>query len=208
MTTAIGCPTSRPIPRSDAGPSCFPDQASCDGRCVTLESDSRHCGECGRACGPNAFCMEGECTASCPTPLAACDGACVDLASEDAHCGDCATSCASDFECILGHCACRDGLEDCDGVCVALDSPENCGRCGRTCSADEICRERTCAPAATEQDCHDGEDDDGDDATDCEDEDCFGATRPCECPKGIVSEDPREECIEGSWSVCFPCPPP
>jgi hypothetical protein len=46
-------------------PSCPPDQAQCDGLCVDVMSDERHCGGCGTVCRPFFFwqstCVNGVC---------------------------------------------------------------------------------------------------------------------------------------------------
>lgn len=45
---------------SEAGPCPMPLEV-CDGACIDLNSDPRHCGGCGRACGAGWICAGGEC---------------------------------------------------------------------------------------------------------------------------------------------------
>ncbi len=45
--------------------SCFSGQELCDGSCVDVSADNRHCGECYNACGENTKCINGVCEASC-----------------------------------------------------------------------------------------------------------------------------------------------
>ncbi|HEY8432423.1 MAG TPA: hypothetical protein VIL20_28830, partial [Sandaracinaceae bacterium] len=84
---------------------CAPGQTACDGECVTLEADARHCGECGRACGPGEVCAAGACTSEgCGPGTVECDRACVDTATDERHCGGCGAACAPDRTCVGGTC--------------------------------------------------------------------------------------------------------
>ncbi|MCD6499937.1 MAG: MYXO-CTERM sorting domain-containing protein [Deltaproteobacteria bacterium] len=44
--------------------------------------------------------------------------------------------------------ACDQGLTDCDGDCVDLDSDDdNCGGCGQACASGQTCRDGSCQDA-------------------------------------------------------------
>ncbi|WP_437636264.1 MXAN_6577-like cysteine-rich protein [Sorangium sp. So ce854] len=123
---------------------CAPDLAACDGGCVDLHVDPRHCGGCGHACAADERCEGGAC--ACDGGLEACDGGCVDLTSDPHHCGGCETRCAHNETCTDGACLCNEGLVDCDGKCVDLmRSPAHCGECGAACGPGLVCQAGTCA---------------------------------------------------------------
>lgn len=54
---------------TDGAPACEAGASACDGECVSLASDTRHCGACGRACsggpGARAICAMGQCSTEC-----------------------------------------------------------------------------------------------------------------------------------------------
>lgn len=126
------------------GQLCAPGLVACDGGCVDLDVDRRHCGGCGQACAADERCEGGACV--CDAGLEACDGGCVDLTSDPHHCGGCEIRCAHNQTCTDGACLCNDGLVDCDGKCVDLTrNPQHCGECGAACGPGLICQEGTCA---------------------------------------------------------------
>ena len=43
---------------------CGGGKKRCDGRCVNLQTNAKHCGACGNACGANRACEGGECVAA------------------------------------------------------------------------------------------------------------------------------------------------
>jgi hypothetical protein len=64
---------------------------NCDGSCVDLATDPRHCGDCNVMCqmAGGQFCEEGSCECG---ELTDCDGVCVDLTTNPDHCGACDVS--------------------------------------------------------------------------------------------------------------------
>src|SRR5687768_10471000 len=87
---------------STVGPAmatCRAGTATCGSRCVDLDSDPSHCGECGNRCAPGEVCSGSECAGSCAAGLADCDGACVDIDSHDLNCGSCGTACPGTTAC-------------------------------------------------------------------------------------------------------------
>lgn len=104
---------------------------SCDKQCVSLQTDSKHCGACGIACGAQQRCEQGVCV--CPTGQTRCDGKCVVLSDNAEHCGGCGK-------------ACDNGNLCCDGQCVdAQASADNCGGCGLRCQ-NASCQKGQCIP--------------------------------------------------------------
>lgn len=105
----------------------------CGESCVDLQSDSRHCGACDRACGgPQSVCVDGEC--SCPVGQRLCDGACVP--SDARNCGACGVTCSG-------------ATPYCDGLaCVATAPPPSCAA-GPVCSGGLSCCDSKPIPAGT-----------------------------------------------------------
>ena len=84
---------------------------SCFGKCTDLSTDAENCGKCGRVCGLDDVCEQGDCslptgsgTPTCSTGLADCNGICVDLTTADEDCGSCGYACAPDRNCQGGVC--------------------------------------------------------------------------------------------------------
>ena len=66
------CPA---CPAPPAGVCCAEGQAVCGGACVELNTNSRHCGTCGKRCQLNAICVGGTCTCvngTCGSPNQSC----------------------------------------------------------------------------------------------------------------------------------------
>jgi hypothetical protein len=112
--------------------SCVVDCAAdrcCNGQCVNTQTNTRHCGRCGRACGVNATCAAGECVGTCGAEGLTCpDGAdgfaCCYSSSESITCcpgGSCCfgnTTCCGTTDCCNPGEDCRSGACVCD--CDAL----------------------------------------------------------------------------------------
>lgn len=104
-------------PDGSGGCDCPPGKACCAGACTDLNTDNRHCGDCGRTCPAGETC---------------CDGQCRNLQQDHRNCGRCGRRCASDEVCSQGQCRrrCRGGLTNCDGSCVDTNSDSRyCGGC-------------------------------------------------------------------------------
>ena len=117
----------------------------CGSRCVNLQFDRDHCGQCGRACATPS-CDNGQCVDACSGSLGACDGACT-YADDPFNCGRCGVAC--DHGCREGACVpdigCGAGKAWCNGVCIDVSSDaQNCGACGRTCDASHACADGIC----------------------------------------------------------------
>ncbi|MFO0599991.1 MAG: MXAN_6577-like cysteine-rich protein [Myxococcaceae bacterium] len=136
VLVVISCVPAAPVPCTE-----------CDGACVDLQNDARHCGTCGHACGGGQVCTAGACVTTCASGATVCGGACVDLQSSPANCGTCGTACPSGQVCSGGTCTslCSAPRTDCSGACVDLQSsPTHCGQCGKACVAGEVCLAGTC----------------------------------------------------------------
>lgn len=134
-------------PAPDVCPDAQP--VACAGRCVDLATDPRHCGMCGRACGPRETCADGAC--ACREPFVECAGECLDPRADLRHCGDCDTPCVPNAACVDGRCSCPAPLTSCEptaglpGACVDLQTDAlHCGACRRACRVDERCVSGSC----------------------------------------------------------------
>lgn len=155
-------------------PGGWPGQC-CRGECVAYD-DPRHCGACGRACGDDGACHQGECIGPacgpgggpCVLPGgghvgACCGDACADLLRDPAHCGACGHGCPGGA-CVGGLCVvdrckgapagsrCRRGAAApgmcCGGACVDdTTDGANCGACGQSCPPATACQRGLCLPA-------------------------------------------------------------
>lgn len=77
---------------------CPPERVCIEGECANFLVDPANCGGCGRVCGVNSACVDGECTCA----GLVCDGQCVFPDVDDAHCGACGTVCGEEEECAGG----------------------------------------------------------------------------------------------------------
>ncbi|MDX2012511.1 MAG: LamG-like jellyroll fold domain-containing protein [Myxococcaceae bacterium] len=163
----LGCVTDPPVPCT-----------ACDGVCVDLQNDRRHCGACGTACAAGSVCTAGACVANagCAAPLRACSGVCFDLQNDPGHCGSCATVCGTSEYCRQGQCtslaadagppSCPSGTAGCDGGCFdQQNDPNNCGACGRSCGTTAYCSAGVCTQFP---------------ATGLDAGTCIASTNPCE----------------------------
>ena len=117
----VPTPTDAPTEINDGGlsPDVFPTVDSapdvpmsgcpsgmilCAGVCVDLNTDSAHCGACGRACPASIPCLTGVCGAACSLPMVMCGLSCVDLNTDRAHCGMCGAACPVGRNCVGGVC--------------------------------------------------------------------------------------------------------
>ena len=143
--------------------------------CTDMYRDSRNCGGCGIACGPDHFCAEGKCqlgaATACPAPKMMCpDGMgvsyCSDVYSDPRNCGRCGMVCAAGSYCTNGSLPggsppppqCPAGMSTCGPAagpqyCADLIHDRyNCGGCGVVCSADQYCDQSRCQVGAAPAD--------------------------------------------------------
>ncbi len=124
---------------------CPTGQSECGGACVTLASDSNHCGMCGNTCAGGQRCAAGVC--ACPSGETACAGVCRELQSDPRHCGACGRACGAGELCADGMCrlSCPSGQSVCGGSCVTLASDTtHCGACGNACATGQECAAGAC----------------------------------------------------------------
>ena len=122
-------------------------QYRCEGECVDLSSDDRHCGGCLQPCGERDSCTAGECSDRCTDAQAWCRGQCVELSSNSHHCGECGHACSVFEECLEGECVplCPDHFDRCGDTCVDVHTNSgNCGECDNACDPWLVCRVGSC----------------------------------------------------------------
>jgi hypothetical protein len=136
----------------------------CDGKTdetFNLQSDTSHCGSCGKVCAAGEACCAGQCsnpntdTNNCGgcgaphicgmagAPAYCCATKCVDFMADSANCGACGRACGSGETC-------------CTGKCVNTKSDiTNCGMCGMVCSTgmQPACCGGSCADLTTSNHC-------------------------------------------------------
>ncbi len=143
---------------------CLAGEQCCDGVCVNDQTDAKHCGGCGEACGVGLKCVGGQCV--CPakdgdvpcTSDQTCCGryGCVDVNADGEHCGMCGHACEDESYCQLGKCLCAQGnatpkvCESGQACCLDVGCVDvsgdvkNCGRCGVVCENEMLCLAGKC----------------------------------------------------------------
>lgn len=195
------------------GADCAAGLSCCDGACIDVTRDTRHCGACGEACGTQgavATCQAGVCRVACTEGFADCnllarDGCEVNLRTSATDCGACGAACvlpSATPACIAGQCAiaaCQPGFADCDtrastGCEVAPSTDvQNCGGCGALCAPPNAtprciagrCRVGTCSPGRADCDADDGNGCEVD--TRISPQHCGGCGAPCGADEACVS---------------------
>ena len=134
---------------------CATGETMCGGGCVDLQTNTQHCGRCGRACGDGEACTAGSCSATCAAPRRLCGTGetmrCVDLQTDAANCGACGMACSAGGACAAGRCAtatCMTNASDCN-----RNSADGCevihGTAANTCAAalnlGAFCGDTACA---------------------------------------------------------------
>ena len=127
----------------DTGGTC--GKTLCSGACVDLDTDPRHCGDCGNACDPKQSCEGGKCVCAGTD----CDGTCTDTNTDPKNCGGCGRAVCHDEVCEEGRPACAPGFRECGGGgclgCKEVSSdPLNCGGCGTRCLPSQACAKGVC----------------------------------------------------------------
>jgi len=186
---------------ADADP-CADGQTTCGGKCIDLQTNAQHCGDCGRACAEGRACEAGECVASCSDGLARCGSSCVDLKIDTLNCGSCSVACLGGTSCKEGVCAggCDEGQTLCGGACVDMQTDEaNCGACGSPCAADRICSGGKCVV-----DCPAGTTDCSSQCVDTQSNVLHCGGCGLMCPSGFTCEagDCKNPCSVGMCGVC------
>ena len=78
--------------------SCPQDQIQCEGQCVDIMNDPKHCGGCGISCVLDELCIRGTCAPiDCQLPSIKCDNQCVDIRTDKYNCGGCGKVCGKDI---------------------------------------------------------------------------------------------------------------
>lgn len=103
---------------------CIEGYTDCNGVCVDLQNDAKHCGACDNACAAGMQCAMGTCQPICPARQHPCNGVCVSDAST-ATCGKMCTPCPMP----------PNSLATCDGMTCGLVCDPNFRLCNGTCSS-------------------------------------------------------------------------
>ncbi len=206
------------------GEQCDDDQELCDGECIDVDSDPRHCGQCATNCPEGHLCEDGMCIShdgNCPaTPCTGhtyCDGS-----------GLCRPGCHSDHQCTGGQvcdtdantCQCPDGQRLCGGACFDDNDPAACGSECLICPDGGGTGTAQCIDGQCQLSCDDGERICDNMCTDCPDHatdtecisgqcfatECSGDRRVCDgtcasCPDGALEYD-----CDGTQCVATACP--
>jgi hypothetical protein len=125
---------------------CKPGTLPCGTGCIDPNSDRRHCGACGNACGPQQDCNSASCECRAGTTKCS-DGTCVATDFDPKNCGQCGAACASGEVCETGTCkaSCTPGLLRCLASCVdAATDESHCGGCDIACAQGQQCRGGVC----------------------------------------------------------------
>ncbi|MDX9719423.1 MAG: hypothetical protein RBU37_01655 [Myxococcota bacterium] len=140
---------------------------NCEGSCVNVTTDPKHCGACGQACDPTQDCCDractslatdeqncGRCGAQCTEEQQCCAGRCRDVLDDPLHCGECGQRCGELERCQEGACVCDETYTACAGSCVELDSnPQHCGACGHNCLMGQLCCDGECVTPGSSEHC-------------------------------------------------------
>lgn len=123
-----------PDSENDESNSCGRRYADCDkdqtnGCEIDLQSNPKSCGECGRGCGVDEVCSEGECCGACAKGLTNCFRACVNMASNRDHCGACGHLCSQSETCSEGSCIPSPSNPDPDPNPDPTPNPNPSGAC-------------------------------------------------------------------------------
>lgn len=144
-TTGMGATSS-----GATGDDCPAPLERCEGVCVDLRHDPRHCGGCGLGCVKEHVCVEGECGVVCGLTATVCGPVCAVLSSDPQHCGACDHACAPGVACVGGSCVpdCAEGELVCGESCVDPGNDEaNCGGCASACPEGQPCVYGACVAA-------------------------------------------------------------
>jgi len=139
------------------------------------------------------------------TVTAVCTPDCTGRECGDDGCGGSCGSCIDPFLCDSGTCECPEGLDDCSGTCVDLQTDnDHCGECGNGCDMDAVCTLGVCLPTCGDTICDGGED--------CENcpSDCPTAADEVCCSGVLHSGDccDDQDCNAPSTCVGWSCLPP
>jgi len=125
---------------------CPAGQTRCNERCVNLQRNERHCGECFNRCAEETTCVNGAC---CPNAQVCGTGTSLTCCAEGQECvgGTCAASCPPDTKlCNNGQCASCCDNADCIGCATCQSGTCTCGgtvlangTCARPCSGGAPC---------------------------------------------------------------------
>ncbi|MBU0535782.1 MAG: PKD domain-containing protein, partial [Nanoarchaeota archaeon] len=170
---------------------CPSGQSCYNGYCYDFSSDEANCGSGGNACESGETC---------------CSGACADLSSSATNCGSCDNNCntkpyvvsasCSAGQCVISEDSCASGHYD-------INKEWNDG-CEYECTIDS-----SGITNNKESLCNDGQDNDCDKLTDCQDSDCLGnllclctSEKTYPCGEFGVCSTAQQVCVNGRLPGC------
>ena len=132
---------------------CVEPRMCCDGACVDIFSDAKHCGSCAKTCTPAEMCNNKQCFCPagggvgamlCLPSETCCPGAgCTDIKRNQKHCGACGSACGSGAMCQNGGCACGFGSVCAPGQACQAGVCSGGSKCGSllpiTCPVGKKC---------------------------------------------------------------------
>ena len=113
-------------------PQCSAPKATCNGKCIDVQTDAKNCGKCGKVCS-SGTCSNGQCAPYCPkgslrcgpgccqASHSCCGQRCIDTSRDAQNCGKCGHQCQAGELCLKGQCQrcsveiCDQKDNDCDG---------------------------------------------------------------------------------------------
>lgn len=87
---------------------CQAGQTCCGSACVTVSTNTSHCGRCGHMCSMKRVC---------------CSGKCRRLATDEKNCGRCGARCAAGIKCLYGLCGYWSVLVGSSSLADFIDNP-------------------------------------------------------------------------------------
>jgi hypothetical protein len=127
---------------------CPEGKSRCNDRCVNLQRNERHCGECFNRCAEGQECVDGVCQGGCPATQICGDSCCTadEGCWSDGEIGQFAICCSNDPYCtgvvtLAGQQVCVDG----DAYFGDCDSRSPCST-DAACSSGELCVSTFCDP--------------------------------------------------------------
>lgn len=100
---------------ASGGHGCFSTEATCNGKCVDLQTNAEHCGKCGNDCanGPNTVgsCADGICSSTCTAGFVDAGTGCHNFFGAHEAYPDACAGCAVQNQ-LSGNCSCPTGTSD------------------------------------------------------------------------------------------------
>ena len=117
---------------------CPKGQSRCKDRCVNLQKNENHCGECFNRCAEGEECVEGKCQGGCPPGETVCTGCACETVACTPETFDCNPNAATVTVCLAntegGGTTCGCGFDVCTNDC------SECANQGQSCVISQECQ--------------------------------------------------------------------